>query len=215
MVMFADVEVFSTNDFTWDINTHWLPEEVPTMNQRASILGASLLVLVLLVSFSQATQIIYRSPKQMGDESSLVVLGKVARVRSYWNENRTKIFTETLVEIDEMFKGATVPNARIVQLGGVVGNVRMTVHGALRWKPGEEVLLFLEPYEQGTYQVSGFSQGKFAVERDPVTRKPYVKAPVFDGKQMLQVPAEGSAVQAPKETKVPLHRFVKDALGLQ
>ena len=185
------------------------------MNRRSSILGASLLVLAVLVSLSQATQIIYRSPKQMGDESSLVVLGRVTQVQSYWNENRTKIFTETLVEIDEAYKGTAGPYARVVQLGGVVDNVRMTVHGALSWKPDEEVLLFLEPYDQGRYQVSGFSQGKFMVERDPLTDRPYIRISATDGRHMLQAPAEDSTAPAPKETKVPLHRFVKDALGLQ
>ena len=60
----------------------------------------------------------------------------------------------------------TRPLEWLRQPGGVVGNVRITAHGALQWKKGEEVLLFLEPSVPGAYQVAGFSQGKYTIERD-------------------------------------------------
>jgi hypothetical protein len=189
------------------------PGEVPVMKRIVSLLGASLLVITLLTSYSKATQIIYQSPKKMGEESSLVVLARVSSVRSYWNETGTKIFTETVVDIDETYKGQAVPYARIVQLGGVVGNVRMTVHGALHWRPGEEVLLFLEPYMAGTYQVSGFSQGRFEIERDPLTGKAYVKGAPMEGAEALRAPAGEEAPLEQKETRIPLRRFVSEALG--
>jgi len=184
------------------------------MKRLASILCASLFTLVLLAASGLATQIIYRSPEQMGKESSLVVRGRVEGTRSYWNEKGTKIFTETRVRVEDTYKGRAPGEVSIIQLGGVAGNVRMTVHGVPSWRSDEEVLLFLEPYDRGTYQVSGFSQGKFEIERDPVTGKEFIKYPALEGVEVLRAPeGEGSATDSGRE-RVPLNRFINKALGL-
>ena len=80
---------------------------------------------------SFATQVIQRTPQQLAKESHLVVDGKVSSVRSYWNDDHSKILTEAVVTVGSTYKGGTSPSVRVVQLGGVVGNVRMTAHGAL------------------------------------------------------------------------------------
>lgn len=185
------------------------------MKCYALALGVSILVVIVLAPFLQATQILYRSPQQLGEESSLVILGKVRNVNSYWNESRSKIFTETVVEVDETYKGQTGSIVRIIQLGGVVGHVRMTVHGALHWRPGEEVLLFLEPFSAGAFQVSGFSQGKFEIERDPVSGRAFVKHPRLEGVQVLRAAGEEEGVPVPRDEKMPLHKFINETLGVR
>jgi hypothetical protein len=145
---------------------------------RATIvLCVSILALMASFSAANATQIIAMSPQKMGQTASEVVRGSVTSVQSYWNASHTKIFTETVVAVDETYKGSATGQVTLLQLGGEVDGVRVTVHGALSWTAGEEVLLFLEPYTEGRFHVSGFSQGKFAVERDPVTGRAFVRAP--------------------------------------
>jgi hypothetical protein len=122
-----------------------------------------------------ATQIIQQPPQELAKDASLIVDGKVSTVRSYWNEDHSKIITEATVSVGATHKGAPATSVRVLQLGGVVGNVRQTAHGALQWKRGEEVLLFLEPAMPGTFQVAGFSQGKYMIERDPRTGRAYVQ----------------------------------------
>ena len=80
----------------------------------------------------------------MGSDATLVVQGVVSGVRSYWNQDRSKIFTETTIAVAATHKGQNQGVVRVTQLGGVVGNVRMSVAGSLGWSNGEEVLLFLE-----------------------------------------------------------------------
>lgn len=145
------------------------------------------------------------SARQLGDQAAAVVRGEVGGVRSYWNEQRTKIFTEILVQTRETYKGAPGASVTILQLGGVVDNVRVTVHGALQWQPGEEVLLFLEPYRDGLYQVAGFSQGKLPIERDPATGEAYVRS-------LTGAPAGGKDL-ARRPQRIPLQSFVREALG--
>lgn len=187
--------------------------------RRLSIFIPTTLAAIVLVfagtPLALATQIVYRTPQQMGQQSSLVVQGEVTGVRSYWNEKRTKIFTETLVQVDQAYKGTNPGTVRVVQLGGTVGNVRVTVAGALQWKRGEEVLLFLEQATDEAYQVSGFSQGKFNIERDPVTGEAFVRRQALEGVEILLAPQADQQVSPSRSFNVPLKRFIDDALNLR
>ncbi len=145
------------------------------MNRSVLRFAAIVCTVGAFATCALATQVIHRTPKELAQESALVVDGRVASVRSYWNDDRSKIFTEATVSVGSTYKGTAPASLRIVQLGGVVGNVRMTAHGAVEWKKGEEVLLFLEPSTPGAFQVAGFSQGKYLVERDVRNGRAYVK----------------------------------------
>ncbi|MCK5406938.1 MAG: hypothetical protein KAJ37_05775 [Candidatus Krumholzibacteria bacterium] len=182
------------------------------MNRFTKVLGASVLALTLVAPLARATQVLYRTPQQLGTESALVVSGKVTQVRSYWNESRTKILTEARVAVDESYKGVAGNTVRVVQLGGVVGHVRMSVHGALSWRPGEEVLLFLEPLKGGDWQVSGFSQGKFRVVRDH-NGTPLIQNAPDSGVEVLGAPGAEDAVPRVRNPRVELNDFVNQALG--
>jgi len=178
------------------------------MKRASSILRVSIPVLIALTAFAQATQIIYRSPQQMGEESALVVQGKVTGVRSYWNDSHTKIFTETQVAVDRSYKGGAGAEVSVVQLGGIVGHVQMKVEGALAWRTGEDVLLFLEPFSDERYMVYGLSQGKYQIERDERGR-PFVSRGAFEGVEMLGEPGDRTS----GKERVSLDTFIDKALG--
>jgi hypothetical protein len=185
------------------------------MRRTASILGLLFCAVAVCISAGRATQLRYMSPKQMGNEASVIVRGRVADVHSYWNERGTKIFTEIRVRVEESYKGNAPSEVRVIQLGGEVGHVRMNVAGSLRWRPGEEALLFLEPYDTGMYRVSGFSQGKFVIERDPDTGQIYVKHPPTDGVEIVGTPEDGSGAGDRRPGRMPLNRFINRAIGLE
>jgi len=171
-----------------------------------------LIVLVAIASVEEAfaTQILFRSPEQLGAQSALVVRGSVTGTRPFWNETHTKIFTDVSVSIDETYKGSGSSVVQLRQLGGEIDGVRMTVQGALRWRAGEEVLLFLEPYVSGTYHVSGFSQGKYDIERDVETGRAYVMQAVQTVSDVVGAPAVQSASES---ERVPLEQFLDRALA--
>jgi hypothetical protein len=172
------------------------------------------LALFAAVPTARATQIIYQAPEQMGQEATLVVRGVVSHVQSFWNETHTKIFTETIIAVDETYKGREVRTARVVQLGGVVGNVRVHVQGALSWRAGEEVLLFLEPDNRGSLRVTGFSQGKFDIERDPATGGMFITRPALEAVAEAGASgAQGAFEGAGGTAKVRLDEFLDRALG--
>jgi hypothetical protein len=156
-----------------------------------------------------ATQIIQQPPQQLAKDAALIVDGTVSSVRSYWNNDHTRILTETTVTVGSTHKGAAASSVRVMQPGGVVGNVRQTAHGALQWKRGEEVLLFLEPAQAGAYQVAGFSQGKYVIERDARTGRAYIEQampPAGAG------PSSSSGAVPASAGKVTLEQFLNQVM---
>jgi hypothetical protein len=147
---------------------------------------AALFVLILNIPLStSATQVEYLPVEALGSDSPVVVRGNVTDVRSYWNDARTRILTETTVRVSERYKGAPAGQLRIVQMGGEVDGVRMTVAGSLEWMPGEDVVLFLEDSLPGRYRVTGFSQGKFGVQADPQTGEEFVVQAGFSDVELV------------------------------
>jgi len=175
---------------------------------RLVILCACLMVMTLP---ARGTQVQYKSLEQLGEDSSAVVRGTVAEVRSFWNEKHTKIFTATIIAVDESYKGHPDGTVEVLQIGGTVDNVQVTAHGALHWTTGEEVVLFLEAFTEGRYQVAGFSQGKFIVVRDPDTGAAYIQRPALDGAQMIGAP--GGIETTAKINNISLEKFLREALG--
>jgi hypothetical protein len=178
---------------------------------RTVFISAGLVVAALPVL---ATEIIQVSPQEIAKVSTLVVDGKVSGVRSYWNDDHSKIFTETTVAVGATHKGAGASTVRVVQIGGVVGNVRQTAHGALAWKRGEEVLLFLESAGKGAagaYQVTGFSQGKYDIERDSRTGRAYVRQ-AMPADMGTATPSATSGKTSAQSEKITLDQFLGQVL---
>lgn len=183
------------------------------MRNKVVLACLALLVMASHTPLVRATQVEYVSPRQMGEESAVVVRGTVASVRSFWNEARTKVLTETVIQVDETYKGEAAGAVSVLQLGGVVGHMRVHVHGALTWRRGEEVLLFLDRMEGTSYRVAGFSQGKFLVERDPATGEAYVNRPALEGVEVFGAPPDDGRMVGRSPVLVPLDKFVNQALG--
>ncbi|RKZ14235.1 hypothetical protein DRQ53_11985 [bacterium] len=82
----------------------------------------------------------------------------------------------------------------------------MTVAGALDWTIGEEVILFIEESLPGRHRVSGFNQGKYSVERDPVTGQSIVRQAGFAPAELVDAPLDEF------RTRMPLGELLKRAL---
>jgi len=185
------------------------------MRMCAKSIGCLCFLVAAVSAAGWATQVVHLSPQDMGRQSDIVVRGNVIEVEAYWNAKHTKIFTRTRIAIEEAYKGTVGPVIDVIQLGGTVGNVKVTVHGAVEWKPGEEVLIFAEAYDASSYQISGLSQGKFGIERDPQTGRAYVQAPSLGGMSLLGTPPQQGPVAGARTQRVPLTEFVRQALGRQ
>jgi hypothetical protein len=80
-----------------------------------------------------------------------------------------EIWTLTNFEITETWRGSASGRIRVRLLGGKVGNLTSSVSSVPRFRPGEEVVLFLEPTKRGDYSVVGWQEGTFRIRRDAHT----------------------------------------------
>jgi hypothetical protein len=120
------------------------------------------------------------STELLTQDSDLVVLGEVIEVESFWNRDKTLIFTRAQVYVYDRVKGdaETFPTKVTVEyVGGLVGEVGLRVSDAPVLKPDETVVLFLKrvPSQQDgigmVHEIVGGAQGKYFVGEDMIARK--------------------------------------------
>lgn len=101
--------------------------------------------LLLLAVPASATTLIREGLESLTRSNGLVVHGKVAEIRSYWNEDHSFIFTDVRVtpieRVKDLFRGSE--DVTFTVLGGTVGDVTTLVIGGPELVPGSEYVLFL------------------------------------------------------------------------
>ncbi len=85
-----------------------------------------------------------------------------------------EIWTITAFEPIELWKGSASGQLEVRLIGGTFGNITSNVSGVPRFRPGEDVILFLEPVSPGGYSVESWVQGTFRVRHDPKTGDSFV-----------------------------------------
>src|SRR5215204_4870993 len=110
------------------------------------------------------------SLQDMVNQSDVIAIGNCVEIKSVWVDR--SLVTLATVSVAENLKGDAGANLVVELPGGVDANrkipVAMTYPGAPTMQPGENVFVFLSATGQvtGSYNVSGFSQGKFSIVTD-------------------------------------------------
>jgi len=105
-----------------------------------------------------------KSVEELTEEATIIVIGKIIAVESYWNDAHNRIWSNIKIQPTEFFKGNGGPTISFRVPGGTVGDTTLHVSDAPNWKVGEEVLLFLNPSYY--YPVVGWFQGKYLIQDD-------------------------------------------------
>ena len=176
-------------------------------------LGRRLFATLALLSLAlpaHATQVIPMDTRELVRTSSDIVVGSVEHVHSYWNAAHTRILTDVTFHVGEAMKGAGGDGSvTITQMGGVVDGMRLSIAGSPVFTPGEEALLFLWTDARGRRLVNGLAQGKFDIDRDPVSGEAIVRRNL-DGLTMLDLKSgTRSMAQTPPE-RVRLSDFKRE-----
>ena len=143
--------------------------------KRPGMLFSALLLAglsLLLAAESQATIMRYLEVEDLSRISSDVFSGQVLSTRTYWNQERTKIFTAVEVQIQESFKGTAQAGevVTITQLGGTKDGVTTDFVGRPDFAVGESVVLFTTRRGRASLYVVALKQGKMRVEGEEVVR---------------------------------------------
>jgi hypothetical protein len=111
--------------------------------------------------------------KKLSKGADVILTGKVTQKKSSWNESKTRIYTETTVQVDEYLKGKDNGNSvEITYPGGEVGDVGELYTHMPKFENDEEVLVFLKKDEKNRgYRVLNGEEGKISVISDAKTKE--------------------------------------------
>jgi hypothetical protein len=124
--------------------------------------------LTLLAQFSKKE---LSEIKKMSKGSDVIVTGKVTKQKSSWNSNKTRIFTEATLHVDEYIKGNKNGSSVVVTYpGGEVGSVGELYSHMPKFVNNEDVLVFLKKDKKGEgYKIFNGEEGKINVLSDSKT----------------------------------------------
>lgn len=151
------------------------------------------LAALLLAPVASATTLLAEDLASLTRSSTAVVRGTVVASTARWTADKARIVTETTLSVRERWKGEAGATVVVQQPGGEVGEVGQLVHGVARFRPGEEVVVFLEA-RGPRFLVTGMLQGKFLVERSSDGKATFAR-------QELQ----GEALFIDPATRQPVH----------
>jgi hypothetical protein len=116
---------------------------------------------------ASATTLERMSVAKMTQAAELVVRAQCVANATGWDGG--EIWTITSFAVEDSWKGAPSDAAQqltVRLLGGSVGNLSSTVSGVPHFRPGEEVILFLQATARGDYSIVSWVQGTFRIHRD-------------------------------------------------
>jgi hypothetical protein len=134
---------------------------------------------------SQSTLVIPASLESMADRADTIVNGTIRS--SYGYREGDWVFTGVKVDVHEYLESADASRPAVIELkvpGGETEGKRIIIDRAPRFKPGQEVLLFLNRRKE-KYLVLGIYYGACYVvtDMDGVSKK--VVGPVFSERKVM------------------------------
>jgi hypothetical protein len=145
-------------------------QEVTSMKILNGI-GQSLLFGLLITSglsllaFSQEKAL---SADELARSSDVIVVGKVASMKSNWTADRSRIVTTVTLQVDQSLKGATGGSTiTLVTPGGEVDGVGELYTHSARFARQEDVVVFARRTPKGEFAVTAGQQGKMSIRKDP------------------------------------------------
>jgi hypothetical protein len=153
------------------------------------LLAGAAVVAPPAVRRARASLVVALDLPTMVERADHVAVVDVTAVSAAWDDKHERIFTTIDLSVVESWKGAMAPasHVRIVQPGGQVGDIQMTVFGMSQFTPGERALVFLRG-TPGAASVVGMAQGKRLVRRDGATGRWMVHAPQRQGASFVRAP---------------------------
>jgi len=138
------------------------------------------------------------------EQASSIVVGKVVKQESRWDESKRRILTYSTIQVEETLKGNQAGQTVIVTPGGQVGDVAQAFVGIPRFNVGDEHVVFTRNTHAGP-TVLFFEQGAYRVESDGRGEK--IVRPLVSSAVLMDT-QRGVAV-APEHAR-PLREFTKE-----
>ncbi|HWR83091.1 MAG TPA: hypothetical protein VN285_07300 [Candidatus Deferrimicrobium sp.] len=126
-------------------------------------------VVLLWVTAAQGATVEKMTLPQLSQSAQAIVIGTITDVSYFQASDRNQIYTRVTMDVRESLKGSQSGTISFTQLGGVIGDRRVSVSGFPVFVVDQELLLFLNDDPSGTISTVGLGQGKFNVLVDQAT----------------------------------------------
>ncbi len=148
----------------------------------------------LVARASHASLVLALDTTELTKRADHIAVADVLSVQSAWDQAHKKIFTTIELSVVESWKGGAQPASHltVVQPGGAVGDIAMTVFGMPQFTPGERLLVFLRG-TTGAAGVVGMAQGKLPMTRDAASGKWTVGVASSAGLERVQLKGKTAA----------------------
>lgn len=129
-----------------------------------------LIALLFCTNSALATTVIIQSDDDMIIEARAIIRGRVLGIETGLDQQQDRIYTYITLKVQEVLKGQ-ITRRKIVlkQPGGQIGSRGTLVFGTPEFTVGENVILYLDTWRDGSLRVHQMFLGKFNVIRDPNT----------------------------------------------
>lgn len=129
--------------------------------------GAALPTLLIAARRSTASMVLAMELPEIAAASDAIVVAQVLSSHSHFEDDHHAIRTEVQLSVQESWKGQFLGKTRtikVVQPGGVVGDLEMRVHGLPTFSANEKSVLFLtardKAHAEFGFILTGLGQGK-------------------------------------------------------
>lgn len=145
---------------------------------------------------AHATTFVPLSTENLADVATMVIEGEVLEIWTEIDDNGN-IWTQARVQVDDVWKGADVPDELVISsIGGTYGTRTMNVEGAAVFSVGEPLVAFLHRDSHDRLVPIGKFHGKFTVRRATGDAEPHLRrwhakrGQAFDHRFLPHLPAE-------------------------
>ncbi len=154
--------------------------------RKVSLRSLSLVACFLcLAQFASATTVVTPPDDDLIIGARAIVRAKVLAVNCSFDEQQ-RIYTYITLRVREVFKGRITDRQIVIkEPGGQVGAQGSIIYGAPQFKPGEEVFLYLDTWNDGSLRVHQMFLGKFSIIDDPQTRERVVVRETPDARTVV------------------------------
>ena len=160
------------------------------------------LLLSLTVFVSRGATLEQMSLDELIRQSTSVVLGQVGSQRTV--QEGALIYTLHRLKVLKHWKGQLFAETEIALPGGSIGSLSQRFSGVPHLETGSEFVVFLWRGPSGRTQITGLSQGLFALHRGADGRVILRREP---GTDVVLAPGSGARVQNPA-VEMPLDELV-------
>ncbi len=136
-----------------------------------------LVLLVFLLGCAQstfATTAIVPPDDDMIIGARVIVKGRILSIESRFDEQQGRIFTYIKLKVQEVLKGQISERKIVIkELGGQVGDRLSVVYGNPEFALGEQVLMYLDTWKDGSLRTYQMFLGKFSIVKDEKTGREF------------------------------------------